>query len=96
MSCERCQDLCVTYKISAPSDLKKAIAIAREHMESGTLREVDAPKPDVAAQAPFSNLAAEQPWDDFISFAFVCQGCGQRFTLTAETYHGSGGTWAPA
>lgn len=95
MACERCQDLNVEHRISVPADLTKAIAVVRDHVQDGTLREMEAPRSNIGEVEPFSKVPAEGPWDDVMSFAFACQSCGQRFTLTAETYHGTGGRWAP-
>lgn len=96
MGCDRCQELCVKHHIGTPADLTEAIEVARVHVANGTLREVQTAKPSVEASEPFAKVASAGPWNDFMSFAFACQRCGQRFQLTAETYHGSGGSWAPA
>ena len=40
MSCPSCSDLCVRYRIGSPSELSKAIKIAFQNVQDGTLREV--------------------------------------------------------
>jgi hypothetical protein len=30
-----------------------------------------------------------------LGYGFRCTSCGQLFSLSAETYHGSGGHWQP-
>lgn len=34
-------------------------------------------------------------WSDVMECTLRCVSCGQRFRLTCETYHGSGGTFGP-
>ncbi|WP_405082002.1 hypothetical protein ACI51X_10560 [Pectobacterium versatile] len=41
MSYERCQELCVKYVIRAPDQLRKAIRIARNALDEGTLSEIE-------------------------------------------------------
>jgi hypothetical protein len=91
MSCRSCSDLCIRYRIGSPSELGKAIRIAFQNVQDGTLREVDPPEND--SGPTFSELAQGAAWGDVVSFGFECQTCGQSFRLHAETYHGSGGYW---
>jgi len=94
MSCDRCQELSVEYRIAVPSDLRQAIKIIGESIADGTLQEVQlAPKP--YCSVPFQDLANGGAWDDVVSYDFQCHHCGQLFHLGAETYHGSGGSWHP-
>jgi hypothetical protein len=93
MSCPSCSDLCVRYRIESPSELKKAIKIAFQNVQDGTLRDVVSP--ENANGSTFSQLATGAAWDDVVSYGFQCQTCGQSFRLHAETYHGSGGYWEP-
>jgi len=41
MSYERCQELCVKYVIRASDQLRKAIRIARNALDEGTLSEIE-------------------------------------------------------
>ncbi len=92
MSCDRCQDLCVEYRITLPSDLRRAIKIIGDSVNDGTLQEVQlAPKP--YCSVPFQDLVTGGAWDDIVSYDFQCYRCGQEFNLGAETYHGRGGSW---
>ena len=86
MSCPSCSDLCVRYRIGSPSELSKAIKIAFQNVQDGTLREVVSSE---NVNGPtFSELAQGAVWDDVVSFDFKCHTCGQSFRLHAETYHG--------
>jgi hypothetical protein len=92
MACSHCKDLCVEFRVSHPSELRQAIAVARDNLADGTLREIAPPK-SVLSQQPFSKLVGGGAWDDFFQYYFECQYCSEQFRLHAETYHGSGGAW---
>ncbi|MDO8651016.1 MAG: hypothetical protein Q7R66_02365 [Undibacterium sp.] len=94
MSCHQCQDLCIEYRIALPTELRKAIKIAHENIIDGTIEEILS-KADRSGQIPFIELAKSGAWDDVLCYRFRCQECGEAFCLTAETYHGSGGSWKP-
>lgn len=93
MSCEKCQDLCVRFAIRQPNELRRAIQIAKQNLDDGTISEV--PNPDPISRVTFSALAKGEPWDDIVGYRFRCCSCGELFSLHAETYHGSGGYWEP-
>lgn len=92
MACEKCEELCVRYAIRLPSDLRKAISIANQNVADGTL--VDTTDPS-AHSVSFAQLAAGEAWDDIVAYQFKCSSCSEKFSLHAETYHGSGGYWEP-
>ena len=94
MSCDRCKELNVEYRITTPTDLRQAIRMVGESVADGTLREIDAGS-NAYCSIPFSDLVNGAGWDDFVSYDFQCCHCGQGFHLGAETYHGSGGAWRP-
>lgn len=93
MPCANCHDLCIRVRIRSPQDLERAIRIASKNVEDGTVVEIEKPNPQGAV--PFSSLAKGGQWDDLVSFRFKCPNCGEEFSLSAETYHGSGGYWQP-
>ena len=91
--CPACEGLQVEVAIRSPSELAKAIRVAKANVADGTLEVEAASGATVAAQQPFAELPADGPWGDLIAYAFRCVKCGARFVLSAETYHGSGGFW---
>lgn len=95
MACERCNDLCVTYIIRTPSELNKAIVVASENLKDGTIEEIPSTAPIFERHIPFAEIAAGSNTTDLLEYRFRCRGCGEVFSLTAETYHGSGGSWQP-
>jgi hypothetical protein len=91
--CDRCQNLKIEYKIRSPRDLEKAIHVISDNLHDGTLRRSDYwPKGKIRVEMP---PFEEGIWGDLIIYYFECAGCGQLFSLSAETYHGSGGSWRP-
>lgn len=93
MTCEKCQDLCVHYAIRSPQELRRAIKIARENLNDGTVSELVGKNP--LGLPPFQNVLPDGPWDDIVAYRFGCTACGEVFSLHAETYHGQGGAWEP-
>lgn len=93
MSCERCDELCVKYVIRAPDHLRKAIRIAKNALDEGTLSEINTMND--WNQYSFHECAKNMVWGDIVDYHFACNYCQTRFVLGAETYHGSGGYWSP-
>jgi len=92
-SCDKCADLRETFEIRTPGDLQKAARVALANIEDDTIKEIP------GGQAFSQLVKAFEPegvWpDDFVEYDFECLACGQRFRLSAETYHGSSGSWRP-
>ena len=93
MTCEKCQDLCVHYAIRSPKDLGRAIKLAQENLNDGTVSEIKGRNP--IGLPAFQTLLPDGPWDDIVAYRFSCAACGEVFSLHAETYHGQGGAWEP-
>jgi hypothetical protein len=91
--CERCSALRQRFTIRVPADLRQAIRVARDNLADGTIVEVPSASP--IYREPFSAVTESGPWDDVIGYGFRCTSCGQLFSLSADTYHGSGGEWRP-
>lgn len=91
--CEKCSDLNKVVPIKLPGELKHAIRIAKENIADGTISVLE--KETGQWSQPFSQLTSSGGWDDLVHYVFVCNSCGQRFQLSAETYHGAGGEWKP-
>jgi len=95
MSCSRCQDLCVTYRIRTPGELTKALSIVTENLADNTLEEIKSRDSSFERYVPFDSVATGSAGIDLLAYRFRCTSCGQVFTLLAEAYHGSGGAWEP-
>lgn len=93
MSCPQCHDLCVKYVIRVPDQLRKAIRVAAQAVEEGVLAEIETYSG--LNQYTFTECAQKMIWGDMVDYHFRCNHCATRFELGAETYHGSGGYWAP-
>lgn len=88
--CEKCADLCERVAIDLPGDLARLIARAHDRITAGTIVELKSESP---LWRPFAGVPAEGPWEDIVSHTFRCKTCGQKFDLSADTFHGSGGQW---
>jgi hypothetical protein len=88
--CPSCKDLNIEFRIKLPSDLRKAIAVARDNLADCTIADVT-----FSDGKPFEELVSSGKWEDILLYHFQCNTCEQRFELSAETYHGSGGWWKP-
>jgi hypothetical protein len=96
MSCKNCAELCVRFSARTPGELRKAVSIVAANLADGTLKET-APDPSSGFNTgPFAPVAAGTEWPDTFSFWFECSQCAERFSLQADTYHSSGGSWQPA
>lgn len=93
MACEKCRDLNRVVTISHPSDLKHALRVAKDNVADKTIRVLGEETGNYSS--PFNEVVASGGWDDIVHYVFACNFCGQRFLLSAETYHGSGGEWKP-
>jgi hypothetical protein len=71
-----------------PGELAKAIRVVQANVADGTLRPIEQP-----GTPPLASVPPDGPWADVISYRFHCVQCGAQFELSAETYHGSGGSW---
>ena len=95
--CKHCKEVCQKFKIALPKDLEKAISVVRDNLADGTIIESSFwPENILKTQTePFSKVDSKGPWDDILIYYFECPECNQLFKLSAETYHGAGGSWQP-
>jgi hypothetical protein len=75
--CSTCAAYSESRPIASPDDLVSLHAILMTAIRSGAL------------EIEFGDLQ----WDDSIDCTLKCPVCSQRFQLTCDTYHGSGGEW---
>jgi hypothetical protein len=91
MGCPRCEELLVPFEIGTPGEVGKAVRVVQANLADGTLEQLASS----SSARPFLEVREGGPWDDLLSYRFECRGCGQRFELSVETYHGAGGRWTP-
>jgi hypothetical protein len=92
----KCNDLCHRREIDSPGALKRVLALAQERLAIHSLYEVSTISEVTPSSDTLASLSVDGPWPDFVQSDLMCASCGQRFMLRAETYHGTGGEWAPA
>lgn len=98
VTCEHCQEVDRNVPIRTPTDLEKAIRVVRDNISAGVIRESQYwPEGilDCRGGVPFSELSDRKSWGDGVDYYFECAKCGRLYHLSVETYHGSGGCWAP-
>ena len=83
-----------TWQIRTPGELKAVLQEIRTAVRDGRLKQVPTGKLDDDPNETIDTLI-ENGWPDHIEMHFVDQKSGQRYRLTAETYHGRGGRWEP-
>ncbi len=95
--CNHCKDVNQKYDIKSPAELKKAIKVIKDNLNDGTIIGSTYWPADIIHfnQQAFNDLNDDGPWDDVLSYYFECPACKQLFCLSAEIYHGSGGSWSP-
>lgn len=94
MPCRTCADFQTPRPIRLPADLTAAILCLQQAVAEQRLTILPAYS-DTITTAAFSTVKAEGPWDDIVINRFQCTACGQRYELSAETYHGGGGSLEP-
>lgn len=97
--CEHCREVNQEFRIRSPRDLERAIKVVADNLKDGTIRESAYWPPGIlncCDSGAFSELAKGRPWGDIVDYYFECPECNQLYHLSAETYHGSGGSWCPA
>ena len=94
MTCQRCLHLVKPERFATPRLLKNILAVIRANVAGGTLLEDSAGEPTLLANQPTFADLDDAHWPDVFIYKFRCSGCGARFELTAETFHGAGGLWS--
>ncbi len=78
--------------VQKPGELRVLLETISEALAGNVIREL--PTASVQWSTKFEELSPEGPWPDYIGCRFQCSDCAQRFELSVETYHGSGGRWS--
>lgn len=81
--------------IQSPDDLALLIREIKDAVAAGILQQVRPELSPFATDVEILDLAEWGPWPDYIEMRFRVTGTMVCYKLEAETYHGTGGTWAP-
>jgi hypothetical protein len=90
--CDRCEELQPAFRIRTPGDLQRVVDGVASELARGVLTEVTLPGVAGEWQTPFSRLLKGER-DDLVLCRFRCTKCARLYSLSCETYHGSGGSW---
>jgi hypothetical protein len=93
LRCEQCAELQAEFRITSPAALQRVIATISGELAAGRLKECARAGRGDSLTTEFSSLQSGE-FDDFVQCQFTCTRCAGGFSLTCETYHGSGGRWA--
>jgi hypothetical protein len=91
MTCSNCEEFHEPRPIRLPADLTAAILSLQSAVADGRLAVLPAYSATYTMPA-FSTILAEGPWHDIVDNGFKCTRCDRRYRLSAETYHGRGGS----
>lgn len=85
--CPRCAGFTDAVRLRLPHEYIELVSQLRQVIAEGTLA-------IESGDCPLEEIRSGATWPgDALEHRFRCTSCGQRFRLTAETYHGSGGRW---
>ena len=90
-ACDKCINIRQLVEIRTPGELTNAIKVIRANLSDYTLQDIT--RPAHAPSGEFADLREKGPWPDYVEHYFECIGCGRRFRLAVDTYHGAGGQW---
>lgn len=79
-------------RIETPRDLTEALRELRSAIEAGRLRQVWKQDALCGTEEAIHDIPDEGPWGDYLELYFLEPTTGHEFKLSAETYHGAGGS----
>lgn len=80
-------------KVKSPNDLRLLLSEIRSEVGKETLRQLPAKEGGWQTEIAIQKIPEEGPWPDYIEIDFEVTQSGERYRLTAETFHGCGGSW---
>jgi hypothetical protein len=87
--CEKCDGFNEEIKIGHPHELHNLLDDIKEIINEKAMSLEE-------SNCNIDDIERNKPWpDDLIELVLKCSYCGQKFVLSVETYHGSGGSWKP-
>lgn len=94
MVCKVCDTFDTQIDIPFSSGLARILGKLKAAVSAGKLKYNSFESSRVPIGQPdFTALEAAGPYPDVLQYYFECPKCGCMFELTAETYHGSDGSW---
>jgi len=79
--------------ITSPGALRHALASLRADVAAGRLEQYFDPNALMGTERRVDEIPLDGPWEDYLDLYFRDPGTGQRYRLSAETYHGQGGSF---
>jgi len=82
-------------RISSSAEFGEFLRLLKQAVSRGAFRQLW-PKKDWVSEEAISKIPDDGPWPDYIEMHFEEANSGERYRLSVETYHGTGGTWERA
>jgi len=79
-------------QIKSPHQLTTVLREIKGALADGSLQQF-VPADAAFALDDLNAVSDTGPWPDYIEAYFTNPKTGERYKLTAETYHGAGGSW---
>ena len=79
--------------IRSREDLSVLADVVAAEIAAGRIAELDLQEFAAYYPTPFADVR-EGKLEDIVFCLFHCTRCGQKYSLTCETYHGRGGRWS--
>lgn len=80
--------------IRTPGELSAILRELKQAMASGELEPTEPSVPSFASDTALADIPEDGPWPDYFELHFLAPNTGQRYKLSVETYHGTGGMWS--
>jgi hypothetical protein len=80
-------------RLRTPGELTAALRSLRADVAAGRLEQYFDPDALLGTEKTLGEIPLEGPWDDYLELFFRDPRTGERYQLTAETYHGQGGAF---
>jgi hypothetical protein len=91
MTCSTCAEFSAPRPIRLPADLTAAILSLQAAIADHRISALPTYS-DTYTTPAFSTVPADGPWPEIVRNGFRCTRCGEKYLLSAETYHGGGGS----
>lgn len=79
------------HAITSPGALRHALASLQADVAAGRLEQYFDPNALMGTERRIDEIALDGPWEDYLELYFRDPRTGERYQLSAETYHGQGG-----
>ena len=91
--CPTCEEMQAERPIRSREELRALSDVIAAEIAADRIAEENLERFAQYYPTPFANVM-EGKLEDVVFCLFHCTRCGQKYSLTCETYHGRGGRWS--